>query len=192
MGALFDVLPSFQTNCGAIGLHEALECRSTDEYLTTLYGCLVKSRCTGVHCVTCTYSLQWISLVWVAQCLASMELLPDWALMRLEPCLLLHLWASASALYYSFWWENHLFPIRDQVDNVRVFGGIFWACILVAINHNNPILEPENPSLYNRWKINVTLWTKSMSFVHFQLWRFTFTSQLRIWWELVKIAYGGS
>ena len=33
----FDLLPIFQTNCGEIccpnGLHEAAECRSTDEYL---------------------------------------------------------------------------------------------------------------------------------------------------------------
>lgn len=41
---LFDVLPIFQTNCGEIacsnGLHEAQECRSTDEFFPAACNCL--------------------------------------------------------------------------------------------------------------------------------------------------------
>lgn len=53
------------------------------------------------RCVVCMLVSARTLHVWVAECLASVELLPDWDLMSPEPCLLLHLWVCVFA-HFSF------------------------------------------------------------------------------------------
>lgn len=126
--------PSLKLISCTKGFHEAEECRSTDEYFTTAHDlCLQREwnhTAPVVH--TCTHTVHRTSLVSHAECLASVELLPDWDLMSPEPCLFLHLWVWLSAFHFltETCWScaTTCFATSDQTNTFVCFR--LFACII--------------------------------------------------------------